>query len=396
MFNILLTKLNSKQSFQFVEVYFTSDDLYILKIVKEFKQGVNIKYESYTFNSVESLINVISINTPIILLFNGKGIVYKKTPSNIKVESLKDVLPGISPNDYYFEQLESNNGQLFSVARKEKLDRIINLLGDNNLNIISVFIGYLFLNNLSMFDILEEKILIDANVELSFEDGYLNNVGSKSSHDNEYIKELLIDDQTISIDFLCYWIISRLKPNEYVKKSFINPIVNKNCNIYFEKITLNKITMYFIAFIVLVLLGIFYLKSYHIDSLRISGSVSNSNYTVKQEKFIDQKKIIKNLNWNDEVRYSLYLDIIGSTVPNDIYLTELEINSMVVNDDNSGNKKSVKPGFIDIKGITKKSYDLNIWINVLKNKKWIKGIVLKDFRKLDQQKSEFNLLIEIN
>ncbi len=113
-----------------IDVEIGANDSYCCRVVKLFKQNGTIDFSQEEINgdTFDAVCAHIPKQSPICLLLNGKGIIYRKLTVDealSEVDSIKAIIPNAKPEDFYLQQYEisqqnSKSDKLFALARPSR------------------------------------------------------------------------------------------------------------------------------------------------------------------------------------------------------------------------------------------------------------------------------------
>ena len=357
-----------------VEISSINKYFYSLTILSREKEDINFQFPVLESADINEITNFIPKETPIGLVINGKGILYKSL--NIQNEAndkyiLKQILPDANTDEFYLQKCitetnENNCKAIISLARKESIDTIVETFSNIGF-VVGLSIGPFIFNNiislLSSTDDIAYKNLIIKILSSNISD-YEHQEGKQSY-------TIKLNDQDINTTFL---------PSLALGITFLT---DKNFRFTEFHTTLHQYEEYTfkrkgIKIIKYSLLGIFTLLliSYLLFDTFYSKTESLRTEMAQKEQICSELETLRN-SYNSKSRFlkesgllkqtkiSFHLDKIAETIPSTIVLDEIDVNPL---QKNIGQKKTMKfeKDVIIIKGSSKDSYIFNQWVKELK------------------------------
>lgn len=357
-----------------VEISSINKYFYSLTILSREKEDINFQFPVLESADINEITNFIPKETPIGLVINGKGILYKSL--NIQNEAndkyiLKQILPDANTDEFYLQKCitetnENNCKAIISLARKESIDTIVETFSNIGF-VVGLSIGPFIFNNIisllpSTDDIAYKNLIIKI---LS------SNISDYEHQEGKQSYTIKLNDQDINTTFL---------PSLALGITFLT---DKNFRFTEFHTTLHQYEEYTfkqkgIKIIKYSLLGIFtsLLISYLLFDTFYSKTESLRTEMAQKEQICSELETLRN-SYNSKSRFlkesgllkqtkiSFHLDKIAETIPSTIVLDEIDVNPL---QKNIGQKKTMKfeKDVIIIKGSSKDSYIFNQWVKELK------------------------------
>ena len=256
--------LFQEKKFAVIGVIIADITTYEVLIIDRISEQLSIA-DSFFATEYKELKERVSVSTPVVCNFSGKGIINKKAAS--KSNYLKEILFNADADDFYIYEVNQGNQEFVSLARKDVLDTIFNQFKEDKYLVLDYSIG-------PFVSVLFEK-LIDQNSFLSgdyllhFEEGLLIEYHKKTGFEETYVlgKDKISSKQIVLFSTL----LNHLYPLEVIRYDFEFLKLNKQ-ELLLKKTFNNGV----------VLLGIFFLGSLLISYLLLN--YYNNRYIIIQFK----------------------------------------------------------------------------------------------------------------
>lgn len=346
-----------------------------------------------TYDSFNKLNINIDCKLPIILVFDGKGILNKEIDFSNEVDI--NWQKNIDYNTLFFTSIKGNRNSFISFCRKNIVEETISKFNKYGFQVVDIYIGP-FLGALLSKTIKKESI-ISNDLILEFENEKLSDFRKNS--ENEKKHSYIVDQKSISNSFLPLYgavINYFVKPIEVSNTEKIN--LNIDEFIYRKAFNFFGISMLIGFFISLM---VSYLLIRHYGSinaeLNLQNEYSNQSYQtiLDLERQKEKKQIIlKESGMLSSKFLSFYMYEIIHEIPNDISLTLL--NVIPLNEETKSNKKIAFQVYtIIVKGETFKESSFNNWLENLKKMNWVQYFEIISLKKDKKNKSQFEIKITI-
>ena len=393
-----------------IGIYILPDRSYLYSIlIAEIARGrIIVKNKEKGISDINDIINKIPKDTHVCISIDGKGVIHKKTSSDVNSNSnelLQQVFPKASNIDFFvqFESVNENNS-FISVIRKDSLKDILKVLILENIPVAFVNLGPFSIKNISKYIFEEGTDYYFNGFKFIVKDGVILNI--EKNEKSELVSEITIRTETgfevfSSENFVDYSVAIDF----FVKSEEIVPIVDELKPLLndFRFKRLFKIAGAFaIIFFLVILMGNFILfDNYNSRMNNLSTVVMSDKGLVKQidslqQKLKDQDAFIIEKGLTSSFHFSFYADRLAGSLPYGISLLELSINGLT---------KSIKDGYepefdrggISITGQTSNSKILNSWIEKISKYNWIKSVTILSYNKHKQTGDNiFKTRIEID
>lgn len=354
--------------------------------------------------SAKELTKVISASTPVSLTLAGKGIIYKKisgAAGDPDQQLLQKALPNALMQDFYIQKYPVNEHELYvSVARKEQVDNLLREFAANKLQVISCSFGP-FIAAL-LIPLLEENL---RHSELNLP-GYILSLSGEKLTDIR-VNEITTVSTSLAIsnDLIpAYQFIpfasafSYFIGNGYAEAS-IPSIVCRRSEFRSQMIFKSGGVAALSFFMLVLLINFLFFHHYWARKsemeLKLSAhqKILREFETLKQEVRARQA-FLEGSGLLESSRISWHADQLASEVPASIRLTGLQIFPPEKKADQD-TLLHFRDNIIQVSGQTRKSTELNDWIRLIKQKKWISDVAIIHYaQERDQPFGNFSLEIQ--
>lgn len=388
----ILSKIFKIKSIQVVGIFQeTNNESYTLLTFKKEKNQLNL-VKTKTFSTQNILLENIDLKVPIILSFDGKGILNKKIDSKNDADLAWQ--KNIDYSTIYYTSYSVKNNIFISFCRKNVVDEYLTVFENIKAQVIDIYIGS-FLAGL-LVENLKSPVIYSGNLALALDQDEIINFSKPETITsmNYIIGENSISNLTLPLYGIA---LHYFVQNDAVSKSEWNN--NTVDEVIYRKTFSTFGLIMLISFLITLLIS--YLSIQHYTSknaeLNIQNVYSNKVYQQiisleKQKK--DKEKIIKDSGFLSDKFLSFYSYEIIKSVPNSISLNELNVAPLqkVVK---HNEKVEIIPGTILVKGLTINEDVFNNWLRNLKSFHWISKFELESLKKDKKNNTQFSIKIFI-
>ncbi len=373
------------------------------------KESIVTVFSKAGIEALGELREVVSKKTPVSLVINGKGILHKKlllSEQDTDKTILQKVLTGANPTDFYLQKVQVFDNQYYvSAVRKDLLDAWLKTLKEEGFWVIDCAMGPFAVNA-----IVPLILLGDAPADFNLNVGTFQiTFGNQGTIEEVQGVSWTASDKTIRVGeepiladtLLCFAAaFGTLIQNEIRPHASI-PYVKQEREEFTEKRKFQRRLYAFAAVLILVLSINFFLSSVYSKekSALLLQLESGKDALLKLDKLkqkVDEKQLF--LEKNDLLqtsRKSWYADQLAADLPEAIQLTRMNINPLQKKKGSEEDKISFDIDHLIVEGFCKKSTELNEWMKIIKNKKWIREVSLLNYSQ-DKTKEAAEFVISIN
>jgi hypothetical protein len=375
---------------------------YLILTVK--KNKVEILKKGNSINEQEILKIAKKNNAPLVINAIGKGIILKaislsESESSDINQLVKQYLPTINNSDFYVQFYKNDNSTGFlSICRKDQINELVQLFSNQKQIPVALYIGPLAINALAPLN-KQLNFLYSSLYQLELTNGFTQKINSV---DTDVLKINSIDGITIPPQELISFASAFAYLTQQIPFDSPNDEIMDLSSNHLQKLKLNVLIFALIGFIFFVSAlnsVLFFQKFDEHHQLEVELNLyesKNAQITQLLESYQKKKTLIEQAGMFDNKKLSLFADKIGSSLPDEILLRELNFNPET-GETEADSLIDFKKNELIIKGNCDKSLILNEWINVLKSQSFIKSVNLQNFIfNSESHIPNFTLEIEIN
>lgn len=388
-----------------VEVHISDAGLTIYYCTLELKKNEINLLSSGSGLSAEDFFKEADLGIPIVLVFDGKGIIHKNVQANDTddlVSLLHKTLPNTSTDDFYIAHTALFNAHcMASVSRREAIDETVQLFQDKKAEVVSIAFGPFQIRTiLPLIGAGYHEEVALPGYTLQFTDGYVNDLLFKTNAPAGF----KIGSDTISSTLLVSFAaafsalaaqgddiatnlpLAQLKDDHRQKKIFKTGLVSAACFLFG-----------------LLLLNVLAFTHYNAGKQKLQTQVNVNQSMISQidtlkKELAEKEVIVQKTGLLQASRTSYYADRIASTVPASIRLTQLSVYPQEKNNaEESETSYRFKAGRLEIRGKCRYSIDVNDWINQVRSFEWAKDVKLLQYNPSNTEKgSDFIIQVDLN
>ncbi|MFL9843544.1 hypothetical protein [Flavobacterium rhizosphaerae] len=345
------------------------------------------------FENSEQLAGTLSTNKPVILVLDGKNVLYKK----IDYTSEADInwRKNLDFENIYYNQLTYSNCAFISLCRKEKVDDIIKDIQQYKFQIIGLHIG--ILNTVLLQQIIGNTHITANKTILNFANLELHDVEKLSEDEEESYKiaETHLSNWQLPLyaSALAYFI------NNDKFTGNTERIAEKDEAHYkkaFEYLGVGMMLFFFAT----LLISYLAIRHYSAENLELNQKTLFSGQSINKIEELARKKSEKmrlltetgqlSKNFLSFYAYSLF-----QTVPEGTHLTSLEVFPLA-DDIKESKKAELIAKTIGVTGTTSGETSFNNWLETIKKLSWIQKFEIISLKKDSKNIQHFELKILVD
>ncbi len=396
-----------------IEVVFLPEGGFSINIalIKVSRGNLSIEKTISGIEDINEIKTHISSDTPLCLVFNGKGIIHKNveiTEKDIDKTLVRKVIPNANIKDFHLQAQPRVIGHGFvSIIRKAIADDIISKLKSNGYFIVSVQLGAFSL--MPIASLIDEELKDKTSFELKIVG---HNITINNNSVEEYLfdktsasvkKEINIDGKPISTDVLIALsaALGYLQPTIKTAVADVAEVAIDQEEFQQKKIFTTVGWSALVFFMIVLLVNYMLLDNY--SKMAADKEAEATQYAgiekekEKLEAEMNEKKVfIESMGVAESSNTSYYSDRLVTSVPHDIDLTKMVIHPLA-----KKIKKDERIEFnnnvIIVEGECSKSKDLDDWVQSMKKEyNWVKQITVVGYSQNNsQEKGAFQLSINL-
>lgn len=348
----------------------------------------------YVFDTIEDVLAKIDNRLPLIVVFDGKGILYKKIDYNLEQDLIWK--SNIDFNTIYNTSYIYDNIEFISFARKTLIDGFLDSISKKNIQVIDVYIGSLV--SVVLKDTLNKASYVSNTTVLKFSDTKLVEI-EKISNDILPPQYNISGSEFSGSELLLY----SSAINYFVRFEAIEKNISKTEEAaeFIYKRAFNILSVAILASVLLLLLASYSFTQYFIsENALLNEQNIYSSHTIDEMKKMEiekqQKlKILSETGQLSKKFLSFYIYVIVKSIPVEINLTSIEILPLS-NDIKEGKRIEVDANTILISGISNNDESFNNWMKELKEIKWIRTFEILSIKKNKENRQDFDIKIHLN
>lgn len=387
------------------EVHLSQDGSYDIRLLKLslHKKRIRIDSKKRYSGSVAKITDLV-LEEPLAITLTGKGVLIKKT-ARLEVasaQSLQHLFPALKLQEFYVQHFPAGAHSFVAIVRREIADAVMTVFKKQGAEVLMLSLGPFAV----------DQVLPQLNSygnALKFDGHQLVLNEAKEWVDYDYTAGIVagfplkIDIETIPEEFLLAYATAfqlilhdHLDAVEVEAENIKQRLVNLAAKLKFKRYGMAMIFFFF----ALLMLNFLVLSGYNSSNEELMSNAGKQSYIfenrAKLEKDVKEKEaLVKKLAWNKGYRYAYLSDQIGSSVPKEVILDELQINPLTGARTGLIKDAPLEVGNIKIKGQTSSVYAINGWIYELKQKSWVKDVQLEKYTADDQREVQvFTILLK--
>jgi Tfp pilus assembly protein PilN len=336
--------------------------------------SVDICYEQNDLKSFEE-INLKSINYPVILNFQGIGLV-QRTIAGANMD-IQQIIPNIKADEYLMELDESNpDVKLVVLCRKDLIENILENSELERLPIHSISLGLYGVSKwLNLFSEEVNQFDIEGNTLHFKNDKIIKIQKNENENDQHYSfagKIRKPSEITAIASGLLYFTKNRWNTFQ------IHSIKEK-----IREYTASRISLFLICYLgttifLLLLVNFFLLESYSSKSLLLENDLHDfvmiQNEIAHLQTDINVKKqFIQQNSVSEDLAFSFYIDRLAAGMPERIYLSKLSV-SPIDGKVKDGEAIKFQRKIMHLKGTATDPVIFSIFLRKINESSWIKKV----------------------
>lgn len=374
-----------------VEVLLSASPMFRVSILEKKNKKLHL-VETYEAEDVPALKVKLDKNIPLYLSIDGKGVLHKDGVYNENETLAKIFSKAFLSADASAFYIQPVGGNFVSAVRKDAVDGLFQELSSGGHYILGISLGPFVLNRIRT--LLENKTITTSSyiVQLGAE-----RIESFSRKENASAVKINIGGEQVNENF----VLSFAAGLTYFISDdafFESQILTQSKEEFKQKKKFSVLGTFILSFFLVLMLGNYLLYDHYKQSnaeLQAQFDLQSANFQKSQllKQELEEKKSLKEkLGVSGAARISYYADRVAASVPNQIQLTELSVNSV---------KKKIKDdkeieyevNTITIAGKCRKSIYYNDWKKELARMDWVKNISVENYVDADDEVGEFILKI---
>lgn len=355
-------------------------EINVVTLKEEKTEIVVIRAEN--FDSIEALLKFDSIkNSPLFLSFSGSGILQKKINGDEQESQnslLQELLPNARLKDFYISTQSNDKNYWVGIARKEKIEPILEFFKSNNLFITDYKLGYYNFSNLSEY--FNTKVINYYGKQIIFQNNVIESIDKGVNEENSLSVKLGVEgSKMLAYANAFNWFID-FNLNETDDQAFLND--SKQAYKFFKwtkALLLISISILFTALLINFLVFQSASKELaNVETELYSKKSLQTKLSLLEEKLKSYKSFYSSTNIDSDSKISFYADRLAASRLDGIRWDKLSINPSVKKIKKSQDV-AFQNGVIVIEGTSNSSEILNQWLNNLKSEEWVEMVNVAEY-----------------
>ena len=397
-----ISKLITGKTAAGIHLFITGDGRWLLRMVilEERSKIIHNKGSHTELLGVEDISKYITEDQPVVLSIDGKGVIHRKIECLSGSNPVLQIFPNADPSDFYSQsEILSGNRIILSLIRKNTVLEIINIFQSKGINIYRVILGPFALNCIWPFLENNDDEMVIENYTISLNNNIIQDLtpaaGSRSNEEynvsGERVWQILLVPYANALAYH-----TGNDCNLSCSEDIAKPV--RECFFYRKVSGFTLFGILGLIFLVLVINYIFfdiYNRKFQESSRQYEVSLETIRTLDSLNEELGMKEsLIKENNFVASTKYSYYADRIAALVPQQIRLSNLDINPLA-SKPKEGKEPDLMQRLIRVSGTCRYGINLDEFIQQLYREEWISHIEILDYIQEDMNSpGEFSIQIE--
>lgn len=376
--------------------------VYNLVILERKKDTADFLFKQADINNIKELQKQLTLDIPIVLVLNIKGIIHRKTAQvfSSNQEALSSVLPTANAEDFYIQQHNLAEGNILSIVRKSVIAETIAQFKSLDLTVLDIYLGSFLVENIYASIVYKDAIISTYTHNLSFEKDHLADYQISTTPS---IENSLIGDQQISNKLLVALAAAYQAFAQPFGQNMAIPQLTTLQEDFLYKRLFRTLGIAILGFFFIGLLINFLLfSSYQEQNNKLNFELGHKELALARRDTLKAQYREKMAVLGDQLqlegsKVSFYADQLAASLPSTIQLTTLHIFPALKEDNyaEEGQVPQYQNSTIHLKGQCKGSVFYNNWKHSLEELHWIKSLHNISYKNINEDVGLFELEIEI-
>lgn len=369
---------------------------YHLITIQRKGDSVDIINKKHAIASEEQLFALLSKDIPLALTVSGKGIIHKQLNDQSAdwLSLLQQSLPNVDSNDFTGQSMSTSEGQLISIIRKAKLDKLLESF--DPYPVVSLNAGIPALEAClpliadGQYNTSTYSLIVSQNAITKYE--AIENQAASQTIDlgGELLNTLLLPAFGTAL-------AAMLNPDKQV---FSYEAIEKKRSDYQYTSLATKIGWTGLGLLLIILLINFIIfaqlnsKNHQLSNEMAYNQLQATEIQQLQKQLDTKTATLSNNQLLAPSKIAYYADEIAQLIPTGILLDQLEIFPPTETSNRQAST-SFSSSSIYIKGSCKNSALLNLWIRQLEGLEWVESLKVLPYRETDKGVGIFELELSL-
>jgi Tfp pilus assembly protein PilN len=395
MLQRLTTYITTDKQVTGLEVVLLADGQHLFRgAVLSLAKGVVTVQDRWEAESLDQLQRQLDKNLPVALLLNGKGILHRQvllenTEQAMDDHLLASVLPAVKPAEFYVQHYRAETAGFFSLARRETVDRLLDMLQQQGLKVVRLGFGPFGFG--SIWPFVGEGKEARSPVELPGHRLEMSEVGiigyqatpleGGSSTGTVKIGEDELEGQHVLAYASAFSCLVEMATAPVLKAGSVEATAEEHRQ---QKLFRAGAAVALLFFFVLLLGNFLAFSSLSGQNAVLKGQMGSKKSSLGQlnglEREVKEKReFLTATGWLGAPRLSFYADRLAATLPAAISLTELSLYPVDQKRSKVEGKQVFQMGAIAVRGTCKNPVELNEWLKTVGQLAWVARVERQNY-----------------
>jgi len=398
MFNSVLRHITEGNTYLGLEIFEQNgaEHFALLKLRKT--KGELVLQQETTAESLEELVADIDKTTPLFITVNSPKILKKQlsTQNTTSAEALVvNAFPNLDLDNFYYQILKGQTTSVVSIGKREYVEQALARIKEMGISPVQIALG---ISPLEILELFIKKDLGGSNFEANFDaSGFqgFDTVSGKvdTTLDLEGIK--LKSTQLLSFAHILGFVQQKLPHSNFSDLNQNLWSVFKNKRVFTFGLRAGLGVLLVVLVINFLLFNHYYTKNQELETSLASNEYQGASIKEVLQRVDLKEEKLKSLLSSKNSKTTYYLDELGKSVPNSIFLSDIAYQPLLmpVKQD-----KYIELGEnnLRVSGISKNSIEFTVWSDNLEMQKWVKRVEIVAYEYLSKSSANFTLNLVLN
>lgn len=385
-------------SYQGLELFEVNGKDYFALLVLENRKGELEIVAEHLVETLEGLLRLIERKKPLFVTFNTPKVLKKQVATEINDNPellVINAFPNLELDNFYYQILESEKQSVVSISKKEHLNWYLEQFDKVGLQPFQIALG---ISNIQILEGFADGILLGSNFKTELSANIFDSYENLSEHQGttEQLNGISLQNwHLLGFAHILGFLQKKTPPSNLLirNKGLLNDFTNRKWFDFGVKFGLG-------FFLLLLLTNFLVFSHYHEENQELEASIANNqnqNGSLKtlQKRIADKEGRLKSILNSKNSKTSYYLDELGKSVPNSVYLNDIQYQPLTtpVRDDKA---IDLTNNNLQISGVTNEKIQFTVWSDNLEMQKWVNRVEIMDYEYLSKSSANFTLKVILN
>ncbi|MEM8927832.1 MAG: PilN domain-containing protein [Bacteroidota bacterium] len=394
----LIKSIIEGNRYQCLEIFeVNGKDQFALLVLKNQQGELEVVSEELV-ESLDGLPRLIEKKKPLFVTFNTPKVLKKQVASgtNKNSESLVvNAFPNLELDHFYYHILESEKNSVVSISKKDHINWYIKQLEKVGCKPFQIALGIANIQTLEGFG---KESMRGSNFQLTFSKTHFESY--KTSVENT-VETIRLDGisfknwNVLGFAHLVSYLQQKSQPSNFSTRneSLFNDFKNQKWFAFGVKFGLG-------FFLVLLLTNFLVFTHYHKRNQELEVRILNNqnqggSLKALEKRISDKEGRLERIINSKNSKTSYYLDELGKSVPNSVYLNDIQYQPLTMP---VRNHKVIDftENSLHISGVTHEKIQFTVWSDHLAAQKWVSQVELIDYGYLSKSSANFTLKVTLD